>query len=388
MTEPYFVMLYIGIDCHNLEGNRTGVGRYLENVLRVWAQDTTLFSRVKFFLYFKGSVPTDDFLRNPLFTCKSLQKFPRPSFFLYFLFFLPWRAWRDRIHIMFFPGYMVSPLWWGKSALVLHDLSFERFPHLVPLRYRIPYQLFGRWGARVSRAIITVSEFSKREICALYGVSTEKVHAIPLGIDPRIHRTSEEEIAHVKSVYHIQNEYLLSIGQIFNRRHVKESLEAFASIAREFPDVQFLVVGTNRTNPFISIDDIARAINTALGREAIVRTPYAAEEHIPALYSGAKATLYLSDYEGFGLPPLESLACGTPAISTAKTSLGEVLGGMQIAVEDPTNAQEIAEKMKMVLQNPAHTERARKEGPVYAARFSWQKCAQDIQKIILSLGKE
>lgn len=380
-------MLRIGIDAHNLEGNRTGVGRYLENILRIWANDEELARVARILLYFKGSVPADDFLRNPLFVCKSLQKLPRPSFFLYFLFFLPWQAWCDKINIMFFPGYMVAPLWWGKSVLVLHDLSFERFPRLVPLRYRIPYQLFGRWGARVSKAIITVSEFSRREICTLYDMPAEKVHAIPLGIDLRIRRASDEEIARAKSAYHISEDYFLSIGQIFNRRHVKESLIAFANIANDFPHLQLLVVGTNRTNPFIPIEEIVRAINATLGREAIVRTQYVSEEDLPALYSGAKATLYLSHYEGFGLPPLESLACGTPAISTAKTSLGEMLGGMQIVVEDPSSVQEIVRQLKAVLQEPSLTERARKEGPIYAQKFSWQQCAHRIQEILISLAK-
>ena len=380
-------MIQIGIDCHNLETERTGVGRYLENLLREWAGDSELPNRLHIFLYFKGAVPQDEFLKSPLFTCRSLKITSHPHFLLYFFFMLPYQAWRGRISCLFFPGYMVSPLWRGKSVIVLHDISFERFPHLYPLQVRIAYRVLGKYGAERSAAVCTVSEFSKQEIRELYHIAAKKVHVTHLGVDPRLRRAGAEEIEAVKNKYGITKNYILYLGQIFNRRHVLEAMQAFGRIANKSPDVQFLVVGKNRTQPFIPIDEIVREENKKLGREAILRSDYAPEQDMPALFSGALVGLYLSDYEGFGLPPLEFLACGTPVMAPNTTSLKEILQGKQIIIENPTDIQEIAQKLSLAIGDDDLRRRTQAEGPGYAKQFSWAKCAEETLRILKNEAK-
>ncbi|MBI2462645.1 MAG: glycosyltransferase family 4 protein [Candidatus Spechtbacteria bacterium] len=368
-------MIQIGIDAHNLELNRAGVARYLENLLREWAKDPKMRGNFHFTLYFKGRVPDDDFLEDSIFTCRSLQILPRPSFFLYFLFSLPLRAMRDKIDIMFFPSYMASPLWRGKSVIVLHDISFERFPELFPIRYRLPYRILGRFGANHSQAVITVSEFCKREIKEIYKVPAEKIFVTYLGVNERIKRASDEEIRRVKQKLDITGEYILWVGQIFNRRHVLESLRAFEIIADKFPCAQFVVSGRNGTSPHQPIDEICGDINRKLDREAVIRVQYAEEKDLPALLSGARVGVYISNYEGFGLPPLEFLACGTPVLAPNTTSLKEALRGEQIIVEDASSVKEIAEKLTFAFTNQEVIDRARLNGPKHAAQFSWKRCA-------------
>lgn len=380
-------MIAIGIDGHNLETERTGVGRYLENLLRIWAKDPQLAGRVHFFIYFKGPVPSDEFLRSPLFTCQSLRVLPRTSFVLYFLFLLPFRAWRDRASCLFFPGYMVSPLWRGRSVLVLHDVSFERFPLLFPLHVRIPYRVLGRYGARRSVAVCTVSEFSKQEIVHFYNIPPAKIHVTYLGVDPRLKRANEEEIEVIKKKYGIVRNYILYLGQVFNRRHVLEAIGAFSKIAPQFPDVQFLVVGTNRTQPFIPFDQIVEEENKKLGRIAILRNDYAPEKDMSALLSGALVGIYLSDYEGFGLPPLEFLTCGTPVMAPNTTSLKEILQGKQIIIENPTDIEEIAQKLSQAIGDDELRKRIQVEGPEYAKQFSWQQCAEKTLRILENEAK-
>ena len=189
-----FIYMYtIGIDAHNLEGERMGVGKYLENLLREWSHLPGMEGKARFILYYKDKIAEDAFLQNAIFTQKPLRFlrkiFPKGSFLLYFLIFLPWQARRDRVDILFFPGYMVPWTYRGPAVLVSHDISFERFPHLFSWRSRIPYRLFGRYGARMARAIITVSNFSKKEILELYHAPEEKVFAVPNGRDPRFTRS-------------------------------------------------------------------------------------------------------------------------------------------------------------------------------------------------------
>lgn len=379
-------MITIGVDAHNLENERTGVGRYLENLLRCYANDRQLQKNIHFRLYFKGSLPRDDFLRSPLFSLVSLQVLPRPSFSLYFLFSLPLRAYRDRVDVMFFPGYMVPPLYRGTSVLVLHDISFERFPELFPLRYRFPYRALGRRGARMSKAICTISEFSKKEIKDVYQVLSSKIYVTPLGVDESFHRADGTEIERAKKAFHIKKEYIFFLGQIFQRRHVTEAMRAFEMIAPDFPNVQFLVVGQNRTKPFVPIDEIADEINKNLGRKAIIRRTYVSNADLVPLYSGAKAGVYLSDYEGFGLPPLEFLACGTPVLAPDSTSLAQTLQGMQVVINDPASVEEISKKLASTLKDDKMRQRIALEGPRYAAKFRWEDCARKTLDVLTGVA--
>lgn len=370
-------MLHIGIDGHNLEAERTGVGRYLENLLKEFAKMPELKNQVRFTIYFKDKVPEDDFLKDSLFTLRSLATKPRSSFALYFPFLLPWNARRDRVDVLWFPGYMVPYTWRGNSVVVLHDIIFERYPDSVPPLHRTMYSLFGRYGAKHSKKVLTVSEYSKKEIKELYGTKEDKIVVTSLGIDKKFKViNNEEKISRVKHKYGIEKDYVLYVGQIFTRRHVPETIKAFARVADEFPDMQLLVVGKNRTQPFVDIEKLVSDVNDVVGRNVVLRTKYVDDEDLVPLYSGAKAGFYISDYEGFGLPPLEMLACGTPVLTPDTTSLKTTLQGNQVVIENPSDVNEIAFKLKRTLLDKEYLEQMKKKGPEYAQNFTWKKTAQ------------
>ncbi|MEX0870125.1 MAG: glycosyltransferase family 1 protein [Candidatus Spechtbacterales bacterium] len=379
-------IIHIGVDAHNLEGNRTGVGRYLENVLREISKEPDVHKKVRFTLYFKGEIPKDNFLQDPLFQLISLKTPAKTSFMLYFLFLLPFNGWRDRLDVLWFPSYMVPHTWRGKSVVVLHDIIFERYPEVIPTRYRIPYRLFGKNGAKRSEKIITVSEYSKKEISELYKVKSEKIVVTSLGVDKMFRVVSDEDkISNVKEKYAIKKDFLLYIGQIFNRRHVDSAMKAYGRIAHEFPDLQFIVVGRNRTNPFIDIDQLAKDINDLTGREGIVRHEFVPDEDLPTLYSAAKAGFYLSDYEGFGLPPLEFLACGTPPLAPNTTSLETTLQREQVVIENTEDVNEIADALRDVLTDEELLAKTKHRGPEYASQFTWEKTADETLEVFLNL---
>jgi len=188
----------------------------------------------------------------------------------------------------------------------------------------------------------------------------------------------------------IQGDFVFWYGQIFNRRHVAELISAFEKIAPQFPQTQLLVVGENRTQkPFIPIDEMVKEINRKLRRKAIIRKIFVQDtDDIVALCSGAKAGAYLSDYEGFGLPPLEFLACGTPVLAPNTTGLANTLQGRQVVINDPTDINEIAQKLTSTLGNRELQEKIRIEGPKYATQFSWEKCAQQTLDVLIQAEKE
>lgn len=380
-------MIHIGVDAHNLEGNRTGVGRYLENLLREFTEIPDIEKKVRFTLYFKKDIPSDDFLKNPIYKVHSLRNRFKSSFMLYFLALLPFNAWRDKVNVMWFPTYMVPHTWRGKSVVVLHDIIFERYPNVVPLRYRLPYRVFGKNGARHSEKILTVSDFSKKEICEIYKVSPQKVVVTPLAVDPSMKVIHDEDVLRkVKEKYGIKKDFILHVGQIFNRRHVDAVMKAYAKIASKFPDIQFLVVGSNRTRPFVDIEGLTKNINESMGREGIVRDNFVPDEDLAPLYNAARVGVYISDYEGFGLPPLEFLACGTPVLAPNTTSLETTLRSQQVVVNDPNDISEIADALTSTLKDSDYLESIKMSGPTYASEFTWKKCAAQTIETLLNLA--
>ena len=153
-------------------------------------------------------------------------------------------------------------------------------------------------------------------------------------------------------------------------------IRAFEKIAREFSDVQLLIIGANRTQPFIGIDKIIEEANKKLNRRAIIREDYIGEKDLPVLYNLAECSVYLSDYEGFGLPPLESMACGTPVITSRETALIET-GGEAVVFVDSHNPDDIYNKIKKILADEDFRKERIEMGFENLKRFSWEKCARE-----------
>ena len=138
-----------------------------------------------------------------------------------------------------------------------------------------------------------------------------------------------------------------------------------------------MIVGKDHTKPFQDIAALVVKVNQVLGREAVVWREQASDEDLVHLYSGAFATLWLSSYEGFGLPVLESMACGTPAIITKKASLPEIAGDAAMYIAHPENPQEIASALGYLVRSNTYYNELIERGFARVKKFSWQKCASD-----------
>lgn len=421
-----------------MEKERTGVGRYLINLLQQWnklnfprksagaasavGKRSTNFpaaqrvppwrdersalisvknseglhsiDNLKFILYFHKSIPDDDFLDNPIFEKKLLkspyqiklgtgQVWPKPSFLVYFLFLLPLSLKKDKVDLAFFPGYMVPMTYFGKSVIVLHDVAFFAHPEWFIFRFRLPYQIFSWFGAKISKKIITVSEFSKKEVLKYCKVNPEKIFVTPLGVDEKFEIITDEIILdNVKRKYRIKKYFALQLGQIFYRRHVLETISAFEKVAKKLPDFQLLVVGKNWLKE--NLEEIIEKTNLKIGRNAIIWQKFVSDEDLVLLYNAAGLSLYLSDYEGFGLPPLEAMACGTPVLTTGFAALGEISGDCALVVEDPQNPTEIAKKIYLGLTDMELRNELIKKGLEKVKKYSWEKCAKETLNILLN----
>ena len=376
----------IGIDAHNLEGQRTGVGRYLISLLNEWNK-FDLSESLKFILYFKDQIPEDLNLSDEFFEKKVLKNSFLKSNALFIHYSLSRAAKHDKIDILFCPGY-ISPIFYrGKIALALHDIIYQARPDLYNWSSfwdKILLKKVSQISARKAKTIFVPSEFSRKEVLRCYEVGPDKVFNIPLAVDQSFKQINDKEtLKSVKDKYQIKDKFIFYIGSIFNRRHLPEIIKAFESIALKFTDYQFLIIGTNHTSPFTDIDELTRDVNRKLGRPAIVRQDYLTGKDLAPLYNAADLLVWLSDYEGFGLPVLEALACGTPVITSPMSSIPEVAGESVIYVKDSTNVEEIIRAIDQGLTNQELRQNLIRKGLEQARKFSWQRCARQTLDALL-----
>lgn len=362
----------IGVDCHNLEGNRTGVARYLINLLKHWEQiqsHNSNYGTVKFFLYFKSDIPNDipksNNFQNTILKSKSNA--------LFMHYFLPKAAKKDKLDVLFCPGYVAPVFYRGKIALTLHDIIYQARPDLYEwpsVIDKILLKKVSKISTKKAEIIFTCSQFSKDEIIKYYKVNPKKVFAIPLAVDEKF-----KNVGGLASRTK-RRKFIFYVGAIIKRRFVHKVIEAFKIISETSPKrakrvegYKFLVVGKNYTNSSIEGNNI-------------IYKEYINDDDLLLLYNNADLFIWLSEYEGFGFPPLEAMACGTPVLSTKKTSLAEVLGEYPIWVENPNNLSEISDKMIRILSDNNLKDKLIESGLKQAKKFSWKKTAEKTLQIL------
>lgn len=372
--------MLIGIDARSIEKNQTGIGRYLSNLLENW----TCLNRHNFVLYFKNEVPNLKILEKSCYQ-KKIIKNPLgiDSNVLFQHYSLPCEAKKDKIDLFFSPAYVLPLFYKGKTVVAIHDISYEIFPENISFADNIFLKIFSRISAKKAAAIITASEFSKTEIVSHYDVSAEKVFVTLLGADKKffnIRQDRKDKTILVKSG--IKENFILSVGTIFNRRHTKSIISAFELIAKKRSDYQLVVIGKNHTMPFVDIDERIKKINTGLNRSAILRFDSVSDSDLLDLYGTAKALIYLSDYEGFGLPPLEAALAKTPVITSAIPAIKEVMGeNTALFIKNNNDIKEIVDAFEVIIDGQGQKINLVDNAFNRAKIFSWSDCAKNTIEI-------
>lgn len=369
----------VGIECHNLENQRWGIGRNLEKLLTTISENPELTKRIEFFLYFRSFIPNDDFLKNPIFKCKVL-KIIKPSFNIFYHILIPLQYRKDKLDAMFFPGYMLPLFFMGRSLVTLTNDAYYEFRHgVIPWRYRISYGIFSKWAAWRATKITTYSEFAKTELQKIYKIKPENISVNPLGVE----LTSKEQNNNLPfALGHSQ--YLLYVGQAFPRRRVLESIAAFSKIAKKYSDLNFVVVGKDKYKKPV-LREITDFLNNKFEKERIIYKEYVSDEELVALYKNALAMIYISSSEAFGLPPIEILQYKVPSIIKRDGPGPEIFGENAFYVEDETNINEIAEAMCQAIENSEKRKQIAENADEIIGKFNWQdhteKFLDDIKKL-------
>ena len=266
-----------------------------------------------------------------------------------------------------------------RAAVLVHDLSFRAHPEYFPRAIGLYMRLLTGLAVRRAEVVLALSEFTQGEIARFYPAAGNKTEVLYPGVGreftPAAHPAADAAAdARVLAGLGLEQPYLLAVGNIHPRKNLARLLAAWQRLLAGGQDVPAMVwVGQRRWESGPLLD---RAL------AAGVQLPgFVAAEHLPALYRRAEALAYPSLYEGFGLPPLEAMACGTPVLAAATTSLPEAVGDAAV-VADPASVEALAEGLARVLFDAELRRDLRARGLARAAQFSWSRTAGRLLEIL------
>ncbi len=365
----------IGIECESIEGKNPmwGVGRMIMKLLEEISHRPELEKSFRFVLYFKDTIPDFPFLNSPIFEKKTVPVpfFKNRLFPIYYFALLPIKLWFERLEVMFWPNYMLPIIAFGKSFILLtEDVYYETHEGKLPFRYRLAYGIFGWWTAKFATKIMAISKTSKKNIAKLYNINPSRIVVNCLGVDFPLRF----------NLNNLHGNYVLFVGQAFPRRHLKETILAFTKISPDFPDLKLIAVGPDKYEA-PTIDSLVSEVNNRLDRQAIIHKDYVKDSELSELYTGAKALVYVSDREAFGLPPMEALSFGVPPI-IADNELGhELFGDYAFYVGNP-NPDGIAEGIRQALTQTEKIAKIKIDGPEFVKKYNWESFTDKFFEII------
>jgi glycosyltransferase involved in cell wall biosynthesis len=264
------------------------------------------------------------------------------------------------------------------SVFTLHDVSFLEYPetHLASNRWflRLMVPIF----VRQASAVIAVSKHTASDIVRRYAVPESKMYTIPLGVDPRFHPIDDAaSLATTQQKYNLPSRFILSVGTIEPRKNHLALLHAYEKLrATTGEEIGLVIVGRRgwKAQGFLS------ALARSPVRDSVILAGQVADEDLPAIYNLAECFAYPSWYEGFGLPPLEAMACGVPVICANNSSLPEVVGDAGLLV-DSSDDEGLARAMLQVTSQEDLRSTMAAQGKARAKSFSWQTTAERTHEV-------
>ncbi len=368
----------IGIDARKLRD--FGIGTYIRNLLRQLAR---LDHDTEFVLLCR---PQD---RQSLTSLgENFRTVPEtaPNYSLAEQIHVPWTLRREGVTLFHAPHYVLPPLVRCRSVVTIHDCIHLMFPQYLPNRFALAYARTSiTMAARRANRVLTVSESSKRDILRFVDVPADRIDVIynaydeRFGVEPR-----EEDVVRVRERYQLHDEFVLYAGNVKPHKNLARLIEAFHLVrSRGLDHLKLVLIG----------DEISRyaALRRAVHRYQLHKyvrfLGYLPEETLAVMYRLAGVFVFPSLYEGFGLPPLEAMASGTPVVTSNVSSLPEVAGDAALLV-DPYDPSAIADGIYKVLTDETLRRDLRQKGLARARQFSWEDSVRRVREIYGEVANE
>ena len=354
----------IAIDAREIVGKPTGVGRYLSQILSAWAKLPGAAAH-EFVLC---SPEEDSAARWAPLRISSVSAPGTGT--VWEQLALPRLIKSADADVLFAPAYTAPLRCPVPFVLMVHDVSFAAHPEWFSWREGLRRRLITRASARRAARVLTQSDFTKREAVRYLGLDQSRVDVIYLGTTTL--RTSAP-----------REPLVLYVGSLFNRRHVPALIEGFARLAARHPTARLEIVGDNRTTPAIDVDALIARSGVA---NRIRARQYVSDAELSALYARASAFAFLSEYEGFGLTPLEAMAAGIPVVVLDTEIAREIYGPAAEYVAQPDPGL-ISAALERLLVSDEDRARLIEAGAAQVGRYSWDECARRTLQVLLACAR-
>jgi glycosyltransferase involved in cell wall biosynthesis len=374
--------MQVVINASLMDSSPTGLGVYSQNILHELVTLLRIHDRTTVYTSHPGAfserIPNNVVING---TAASLQpKFGKRAGFARFFWnqlVFPFKLQQqDLVYCPTHHGYLCGP---SKQVVTIHDLLAIKFP----TQYRLQYYYFKYFLPLLLRnaaAVIADSENTRRDVHSYYRIPLEKIHVVYSAIAQDFKPAGRDALQRVREIYGL-SEFVFIIGASYPHKNISRAIKAFAQLRGKVPRAELVVAG-GRKEYLKVLEQEARDLDI----EGVKFLGYVPQQDIPLLYSAAYALLYPSLYEGFGLPPLEAMACGCPVIVSNTSSLPEICGDAAYYV-DPYSIESIAEGLFRVVSNEKIREALRQKGMEQAKRFSWKKAAEGVYGVLDSVHR-
>ncbi len=361
----------IGIEAERANvANPTGVERYARELIFHLAK---LDQHNQYVLYFRTE-PRTEFKKLPANFQLKVLPFP-----------MVWTQTRLTLELLlhpvdvFFMAIQALPFFHPRNSVItVHDIAYEFFPKAFGGFMLFYLKLTTRWGVWRAKRIVTVSDVTKHDIVRVYGANEKKITTVHLGLNPELHPEDYSKVQGVLDKYGLSyKKYILFVSTLQPRKNIPKLIDAYLKLKKEHHIEEKLVIAGGRGWLW---EPIMKKIDEAKG-SGVMYLEYVPQSDLTSLYSGAVMLTQPSIYEGFGFPPLEAMACGTPVVVSNISSLPEVVGDAGVLV-DPNSVNSIAEGMLRLLVNKELRDKLSEQGIARAAEFTWDKTASEVLKII------
>ncbi len=366
--------LKLGINGWRIHGRRTGIGRYLLNIIKYWTADAVdgRFAEINFYTPLpvnRAEIPLPENIR---------ERIVGPNWRM-----LVWENLRmaaaTNDDVLFCPSY-TRPLLTGRQTVVTtHDVTLHMHPELYPRTGRLFYDHLYRWSARRATRVITATETVKEDVVRSYGVPPDRIRVVPLGIDeifrpmpgdPRVEEVRQRYLGSAAP-------FFLFVGKFTIRRNVPKLLQAFAELKhRTNLPHKLLMIGLNTTE----LDVATMAVKERVS-DYVRHREYVSDEDLALLYNAAEVFIMPSTFETLSLPVMEAQASGTPVISIDTVGLREITGGAALLIKNAV-VPEIVEAMQKLATDLSLCRELSERGLVHARTYSWPRCSAETLSVL------